>query len=552
MFSILTGRRVSILKPEIALLYLSLSLSTMSSDKRPRAEHSDEALIALDAELFRSRLVYQLCEKLHKKVEEEFHIDDMSLFVGFVFETVAAASVFLRKVPRENPRSWVHAQLDLGKTLIRRRGAGERSSSSAATRSESEEVLGTFKRVEFRAEGVFAVIEPLTASTTGDAAAASSDTLLSVPLSECLLQTPQDLFLDPMIPCGEIVEPHHSPLSVYALSLSKLCEADKKKEKTFKSKKRAAWVIADYATRLAQEARQAMHSYEPKPFEGAVVVTEELVEDDKGHKEPTTFVKLDKSNLSDTSFPFETDHTLASWQYQKLKRFYEQTNADAPESFHARLYTMLQRYTGVTGLFSRIEAGWHAAVPPQPFDHLRYQMDAQAECFASPLNARLPKFCSAFRDTDRFFGSLGSFIDYFPEEGSFEVGPPYDHEVMRIAFDHALECLASPRVSGPLCFTFIIPESSRDHGKLVRAAVDASPFNRVSEVLPKDKAKYIDGFQHRPGENRLICISCDTRIIILQNDAAMEKWPPVEHFAVLKEKWLTCDEVIETSGESKE
>jgi hypothetical protein len=51
-------------------------------------------------------------------------------------------------------------------------------------------------------------------------------------------------------------------------------------------------------------------------------------------------------------------------------------------------------------------------------------MGVSVECFASPLNCHLPAFCSAFPDTDAAFGSLGSFFDFFPTEGSFQVNPP--------------------------------------------------------------------------------------------------------------------------------
>lgn len=35
------------------------------------------------------------------------------------------------------------------------------------------------------------------------------------------------------------------------------------------------------------------------------------------------------------------------------------------------------------------------------------------------------RYCSAFWDTDRWFGSCGSFLDFHPTSGSFEVNPPF-------------------------------------------------------------------------------------------------------------------------------
>jgi hypothetical protein len=52
----------------------------------------------------------------------------------------------------------------------------------------------------------------------------------------------------------------------------------------------------------------------------------------------------------------------------------------------------------------------------QVFDVLLRRFDCRTECFASPLNCRYGRFCSAFYDTDGAFGSLGSFFDFHPTE----------------------------------------------------------------------------------------------------------------------------------------
>lgn len=92
--------------------------------------------------------------------------------------------------------------------------------------------------------------------------------------------------------------------------------------------------------------------------------------------------------------------------------------------------------------------GWQSAIVPQVMECLRLHFNVSGEvcgvharpeqhfqlspssltvllcqCFASPLNVHLPQFCSAFPDTDTPFGSAGSFFDFVPSEGSFEVCP---------------------------------------------------------------------------------------------------------------------------------
>lgn len=485
-----------------------------------------ECLITLDAELQRSRVTYDTCKSLNA-VCLESDIDDMSLFVGFVFETVASKSVYSAlHHGKLHTRTWLHPQLDVNdKVQVRR--AGETDPAA----------LGVLTAVKFFNKQTIGIIETANADST------SLCTKTEVLLSDLEAVVPIDIAFDPMLPCGEIVVPHMSSHSTYLLALSKLCEKDKDHKRTFASKRKAAWDIADKATLLARTGRLAQKQYSAQATQRCISVKMQI---EIQSREKEVLISL-QSAVAET-FPFDTSHTLVLWQYEKLRKFFFlATNLDDDDIFHYRLFIMLQRYTAVTGLFSRIEAGWHAAVPPSPFDHLRFNMNAEAECFASPLNARLEQFCSAFPDTDHFFGSKGSFIEFTPRKGCFEVGPPYDHEVMRIAFDHAIALLDSPLVTGPLCFVFIIPESNRENGLLVRAAVDKSKYNKVSEVLPKAQAKYIDGFQHRAGENRLICISCDTRIIILQNDEAVMKWPPLAHFEEIKRKWLMCDTVIHTN-----
>ena len=80
------------------------------------------------------------------------------------------------------------------------------------------------------------------------------------------------------------------------------------------------------------------------------------------------------------------------------------------------------------------------------------------ECFASPLNTRYDRFCSAFADVDRPFGSLGSFFDFHPSDGSFEANPPFEPQTLLAAVRHAEELLvASERADRALSFAFVVP-----------------------------------------------------------------------------------------------
>jgi|TARA_B100000524_G_scaffold341625_1_gene235884 phosphorylated CTD-interacting factor 1 len=89
---------------------------------------------------------------------------------------------------------------------------------------------------------------------------------------------------------------------------------------------------------------------------------------------------------------------------------------------------------------------------------LRRRLGVSCECFASPLNATLPDYFSAFPDVDSFFGSRGSFFGANPIEGSFEVNPPYVPEVLLAAVHHAKRLLATAEAAArALSFVFVVP-----------------------------------------------------------------------------------------------
>eukprot|EP00916_Digyalum_oweni_P006564 GHVL01011234.1.p1 GENE.GHVL01011234.1~~GHVL01011234.1.p1 ORF type:complete len:801 (+),score=263.42 GHVL01011234.1:45-2447(+) len=113
--------------------------------------------------------------------------------------------------------------------------------------------------------------------------------------------------------------------------------------------------------------------------------------------------------------------------------------------FEYRLYTLLKRYITFIGIdpnCTDVRGGnMHAAAPETTFLYIKNNLHVNMECFASPLNCYFNTFCSAFYDTDKYFGSCGSFFDFEPTDGSFEVGPPYTEEVMLKTAEHLLYLL---------------------------------------------------------------------------------------------------------------
>lgn len=87
---------------------------------------------------------------------------------------------------------------------------------------------------------------------------------------------------------------------------------------------------------------------------------------------------------------------------------------DERATLHARLMAMLLRYKALGG------HGYQAAIGAPVWKVLRTKLDVGVEGFASPLNAHLPAYGSAFGDLDGVFGSRGSFFSLRPLSGSYE------------------------------------------------------------------------------------------------------------------------------------
>ena len=99
-----------------------------------------------------------------------------------------------------------------------------------------------------------------------------------------------------------------------------------------------------------------------------------------------------------------------------------------------------------------------AACPGGVFDVLRADFGVRLECFASPLNARFPAFCSAAADVDAPFGSVGSFFTFTPRAGAYVANPPFEPALVS-AMAARMEALlgTADRSSGRLTFIVVIP-----------------------------------------------------------------------------------------------
>ncbi|CAG9462958.1 unnamed protein product [Pedinophyceae sp. YPF-701] len=202
---------------------------------------------------------------------------------------------------------------------------------------------------------------------------------------------------------------------------------------------------------------------------------------------------------------------------------------DMSEKFHRDLFCLLARYNALQG-GSQSGGGFQAALHEEAFDVLRRDLGCRMECFASPLNARYSRFCSAFPDTDSRFGSLGSFFDFRPDRGTFEANPPFEDSVIARAAAH-IDALLSA-TSRPLLFVVTIPRwPARPGWKAVRA----SKFVLRHDVLPARAHGYTEGAQWARS-SRWRVATFDTSIFYVGNAAAGREHGRVLAGAALRER----------------
>lgn len=225
--------------------------------------------------------------------------------------------------------------------------------------------------------------------------------------------------------------------------------------------------------------------------------------------------------------------------FWKLKNLYKIHNKDAYDEceFKSRLFSLVCRYESYFKNTSSSNEGYglQAAIPGHVFNELNKLFDVTEEMFASPFNCYFSKYCSAFVDTDVFFGSNGSFFDYEPCEGSFECNPPFTSDLYLRMIEHIEKLLSNS--NRPLSFVIFIPEKIKGDN-LNADKIKESKYLRETVIVLYRDHQYVSGAQHLPTKsNNLLYDPChNTQIFFLQNNAGYEKWKPTSEKIDLLQK----------------
>ncbi len=235
-------------------------------------------------------------------------------------------------------------------------------------------------------------------------------------------------------------------------------------------------------------------------------------------------VKVERSSKALT-LEFKTQKVVVQRDhYNKLQALFRRTCGDRGDVMSGCLFAMLLRYEMcMSPSLPRKGSGLHAALPGSVFSALNESFGVTTECFASPLNSFYGSYCSAYYDTDVFFGSFGSFFNYRPTGGSFEVNPPFIEEII-LKCAERIDTLLNDAQTEPLSFIVFIPnwEDSLGLQRMI-----ASPFMRDNMVLREFEHSYVSGLQHQEQANYVQYKAVHaTRVIFLQNDLGFKKWTP--------------------------
>ncbi|XP_061687628.1 mRNA (2'-O-methyladenosine-N(6)-)-methyltransferase [Syngnathoides biaculeatus] len=212
--------------------------------------------------------------------------------------------------------------------------------------------------------------------------------------------------------------------------------------------------------------------------------------------------------------------------FSKLELLYRYSCIDDSrfEKFLSRVWCLLKRYQVMFGSTANEGTGLQGALPVSVFEALHRQFGVSFECFASPLNCYYKQFCSAFPDTDCYFGSRGPFLSFCPVSGSFEANPPFCEELMDAMVTHFEDLLEQS--SEPLSFIVFVPEW-RDPVTPALGRMEASRFLRHQMSVPAYEHEYRSGSQHIcKREEMYYRAAHGTAVLFLQNAAGFAKWAP--------------------------
>ena len=171
----------------------------------------------------------------------------------------------------------------------------------------------------------------------------------------------------------------------------------------------------------------------------------------------------------------------------------------------------------------------YLSLPPPVYEYLGTYFKKTVECFASPINHTLPKFCSIFQE-DIKFGAIGPFTSDILNKNKdhyFIANPPYDRASLHLSSEVVLN---APLVKSSLLFPCKDGGLFHFYGKRYLKKHDCYTHSRLK---PKEKEVMIDSIDN------IIKSSHFSGMIIIPREL-MRYW----NYGTRKDKAISYDSII--------
>ncbi len=231
-------------------------------------------------------------------------------------------------------------------------------------------------------------------------------------------------------------------------------------------------------------------------------------------KDPSKRVEVEMRSEEDKVVIGRVAVPLTPKYRAKLTELYQRFSSPSSEGLDSVLGIVLLRYDALKG------HAFQAGLPPAVFEVLKKDFGVFMECFASPFNCYFPRYCSMFSD-DFALGSLGSFFQFRPMDGSFLAFPPSVPTVLLATVRHIEDLLVlSARA---LNFVLVVHGNIKDDADHIAAALKSQFFVHRLTFAPKQHA-LTEGLAHRKKALLKLAVA-PTHFFFLQNEAGKKRWP---------------------------
>lgn len=202
--------------------------------------------------------------------------------------------------------------------------------------------------------------------------------------------------------------------------------------------------------------------------------------------------------------------TISEYIYNKLLVKFNGSKCKHNNELYVNI-KILQLIIRYSNLESPNGRNFQGALPDKVFKMLRDEANCNFETFAAPQFSYYDKCCSAYYDTDKYFGSVGTFTNFNPNEGTYEGAPPNSEYFLNHIINHLLDIFKN--ATGKLCFILFLPDWDDLEGL---KKIESSKYI-TNKFLFKQKSQIYES-KNFNGKSILSIIPNSSRLYILQKN----------------------------------